>query len=341
MASPLTRIAQYIVQRMGPTPQTGINKDDPQATLHVGGNIISDGAIGAEAITATTLAADTIVGQTIQATVAFQGGNDTWLGYATSTLSGVLSAVAQSIAGLKTFVGGSSSVEYVGTNPEVGGSTPFQLLSSHKRVQVISPAGAITVKLPSSNILAGEVVRIVNNSDQVVTVQSSGAQTIETFRDGFVEIVALVNAPTAATGWLIRDVSDRGSWTPTITTDGTNFSSITYTQQRGYFERRRNTVAVELYVAWNNTAGVPTGNLYVGNIPFTIRVTYFGSLAVSASNIVPQASRTYMTVEVPPGDTKFQIVGCGASIAASGIVAASNGGAAGRYIIIGGTYQCA
>jgi len=130
---------------------------------------------------------------------------------ADSTTRGLISAAKQLISGLKKWLGGISSVEYVGTNPEVGGSTPFQLTDDHKRVQVINPAGAITVKLPTTGIRAGERFKIVNRSTNVITVQSSGANEIAVLYLGYIECRALVDTPTNSTDWVIESIDYVGS----------------------------------------------------------------------------------------------------------------------------------
>lgn len=95
------------------------------------------------------------------------------------------------------------AIAYVGTDPEVGGSTPFTLTTSHNRHQIINPAGAITIKLPTTGVLAGESWTIVNQSTNVVTVQSSGANTIQKINNDTLVVVALQNTPTAATHWRV------------------------------------------------------------------------------------------------------------------------------------------
>lgn len=97
---------------------------------------------------------------------------------------------------------------YVGTDPSVGGSSPFQLLSSSPREQVINPAGAITINLPTTGIMAGEAIIIRNRSANLVTIQSSGANDIYAVNTGFVRLVALQDAPTAAAHWHLADVDD-------------------------------------------------------------------------------------------------------------------------------------
>lgn len=139
-------------------------------------------------------------------------GNTLTLHAATSTQPGAASTAAQDFAGLKRCVDGLADVSYVGTNPEVGGSTPFQLTTAHKRVQVINPAGNIVVKLPTTGVLAGERLIIVNRSAFEVAIQSSGANAIETIAGGYIELVALVSTPTAAADWKSVDVYETGTF---------------------------------------------------------------------------------------------------------------------------------
>jgi hypothetical protein len=95
---------------------------------------------------------------------------------------------------------------YVGTNPEVGGSSPFQLTVAHKKIQVVDPAAAITIKLPTTGVLAGDVHIIINRSASFeVSVQSSGTNAIESLHRGFITLVARVDTPTTATDWFVQD----------------------------------------------------------------------------------------------------------------------------------------
>lgn len=137
-----------------------------------------------------------------------------------------LVALLRGAGGTKSLPMALATIPFVGTNPEVGGATPFQLTKDHARVQVLNPAGAITVKLPTTGIAAGEVVRIANRSAFDVTVQSSdataftvanGANIDATVQSGYVQFVALQNAPTTPAHWLVTDVYSESSFTATAT----------------------------------------------------------------------------------------------------------------------------
>jgi hypothetical protein len=120
---------------------------------------------------------------------------------------------------------------YVGTNPEVGGSSPFQMVSTNKRISVINPAGAITQKLPTTNILVGDIWTVINRSTNVVTFQSSGGEQICASKQGRQCFLALQNTPTDAAHWLLLSGS-----TPTsqVFCDTGNGHGSTNTKIRKY-----------------------------------------------------------------------------------------------------------
>ena len=98
------------------------------------------------------------------------------------------------------------AIGYVGTLPEVGGSDPYQMVVSNKRIQVLNPSAAMTVKLPTTGIVAGEEITIVNQSTaNLVSVQSSGGNAIDSLHRGYITLVALVDTPTTAAHWFMKD----------------------------------------------------------------------------------------------------------------------------------------
>lgn len=144
-------------------------------------------------------------------------------------------AYSKDDAGTETaFGGGGTTYAYVGTNPETGGTTPFLLTTSHKRTQVINPAGAIAVRMPTTGVLVGDTWRIENRSTQVVDIATyDGGQAIETVRNGFCILVALQAAPTLAAHWKVMDIYE--SYEPsglTIYSSGVAFGSKTINVHR-------------------------------------------------------------------------------------------------------------
>jgi len=105
------------------------------------------------------------------------------------------------------------SAGYVANEPQ---STT--LTSSHNRIQIIDPAAARTIKMPSAGIRAGEVFVIVNRSTSYdVTIQASDASAIDIIRTGFIKIIALQNTPVANTGWYVENVYEEYSYSTTVT----------------------------------------------------------------------------------------------------------------------------
>lgn len=75
----------------------------------------------------------------------------------------------------------------------------------------------------------------------------------------------------SAAGGDVFDYYESGTWTPTYTTNGTDFTSVTYNFQLGVFFRFG-----DLVVAWCNirtsaiTVGGATGNIRIAGLPFTV-----------------------------------------------------------------------
>lgn len=90
---------------------------------------------------------------------------------------------------------------YVGINPEVGGSSPFQLTGAHHRTQILSPVGAITVKLPTTGILVGDTWTFTNTTTNIITIQASDATAIASLGQGSVSLMPTLNTPTNTAHW--------------------------------------------------------------------------------------------------------------------------------------------
>src|SRR6187431_2331365 len=144
---------------------------------------------------------------------------------------------------------------YVGTNPEVGGSTPFQMTLSHKLASVLNPAGDITVRLPTTNVKAGETVRITNRSTNIVTVQSSGANDIDLFSTGSITVVALQDTPTSAAHWHVLDVKEAISFT-TAPSSGAGTSPT-----MGYVRARRDNGRITVSLSVTTGSGSPSNSI--------------------------------------------------------------------------------
>jgi hypothetical protein len=86
------------------------------------------------------------------------------------------------------------------TTATAAGTTTLTVTSAQQ--QYFTGTTTQTVKLPTTSIVAGQSYTIVNNSTGVVTVQSSGSNTIQAMAAGTELIVtALVATPTTAANW--------------------------------------------------------------------------------------------------------------------------------------------
>ena len=79
---------------------------------------------------------------------------------------------------------------------------------------------------------------------------------------------------TTATSSNLLDDYEVGTFTPTLSTTGTNFSSIGYATQTGEYVKVGDLVIAHVRVTLNAlTVGSPTGNVRVAGLPFTSKDT--------------------------------------------------------------------
>jgi hypothetical protein len=70
------------------------------------------------------------------------------------------------------------------------------------QIQIFTGTTTQTVVLPSTSVVAGQSYVIINTSTGIVTVQSSGLNTITTVAAaGTLTFYAVAAAPTTAAGW--------------------------------------------------------------------------------------------------------------------------------------------
>jgi len=175
---------------------------------------------------------------------------------------------------------------YVGTNPQVGGSSPFQMVSTNSVVSILSPAGAITVKLPTTGIAQGQQWTIKNTTLNLVTIQSSGGNYICTIAKGFVTLTALVATPTTTANWDITEINS--GWFM-----DTNFSTAgfgTVTNYQVMTVRNGNTINGRFYF---DNSSAPTSACSI-IIPSYYTLEYSNS-ALSGNNYTPCGNWNTMT----------------------------------------------
>jgi len=110
---------------------------------------------------------------------------------------------------------------YVGVNPQVGGVSPFQTVVTNFATETLDPAGAITVRLPTADVPEGYKKAIINQSTNLITIESSyGVATVDTIYEGIIICEALQALPTAAAHWRVIRVYEEYSDTITMTWTG-------------------------------------------------------------------------------------------------------------------------
>jgi len=197
---------------------------------------------------------------------------------ATATSDGFVSPSTQTFGGLKTFAGGESSVEYVGTNPEPGGSSPFQLTAAHKRVQNISPTGTTIVRLPTTDILAGETVEIISRTTAFgTTIQASNGSEITKangsnmtpggFADGRIKLQALQDTPTTPAHWRVLDFY-RNYEDLALGVSGLGLGSGATATLRA---TRSNNIVTAMFVATTGSGPTATNFSFTGIVPTSFR----------------------------------------------------------------------
>jgi hypothetical protein len=90
------------------------------------------------------------------------------------------------------------------------------------------------------------------------------------------------------------DDYEEGAWSPTMV-GSTVAGTTTYSVQSATYTKIGNVVTIQGYVTWTNATG--TGNIKLGNLPFTANSTYYCHILVNTNNITLTASNTCNLME--------------------------------------------
>ena len=124
-----------------------------------------------------------------------------------------------------------------------------------------------------------------------------------------------------------------GTWTPTIISTGTNFTSVTYVTQKGWYSKIGSTVFINFIVQWSNTSGSPSGTLQIAGLPFASNANSYSGSGCSYTNIVtPSTNTPTVTLEIIFGTQVINVNAVGQGFAAVNCTASANSGATSRYI---------
>jgi hypothetical protein len=170
-------------------------------------------------------------------------------------------------------------------------------------------------------------------------VKLTGAQTVsgvKTFSNEpvFSAGIALASgqginfgASSNASGMTSETLSDyeEGAFTPTIATNGTQPTGISYQYQRGEYTKVGRLVTVQFMVGatWSNS---PTGSFFV-SLPFTSnhpQSSYAVLNIAYGAGITYPSGKTSISGELPNGNASVSIVGNGSGVGGSALAIVTN-----------------
>jgi hypothetical protein len=157
--------------------------------------------------------------------------------------------------------------------------------------------------------------------DQIVEKTSAAGITLDgvTLKDGNVVPAAgngIDFSATAGTGTseLFNDYEE-GTWTPTLITDGTQFTSVTYDTlvTSGRYTKIGNVVHIQGSLRTDGvTIGSASGSVCVGSLPFTVTANTAGTQnAISAISIGAAsnwAGEQPISATTVPNSTRFELL---------------------------------
>ena len=152
-----------------------------------------------------------------------------------------------------------------------------------------------------------------------------------------------IKAPnnTAATVFLKGEASkkipvyEEGSWTPTMVTSGTQYSTITYAIQTGSYVKSGRLVTFRGDVSWTAT-GSPTGQLRISGLPFVASATH--NITVYSETLDYNAGAMYATGSTVGGQNYIALVTIHDAANSQSVDAGLNTGATARRIQVSGSY---
>jgi hypothetical protein len=144
-----------------------------------------------------------------------------------------------------------------------------------------SGTGTLTIAAPNTN--TNYTLTLPTQTGTLIT--TAGGQAVAGTTGAFTTTVGVGGATPAASGAGITfpatasassdantlDDYEEGTWTPTLTTDATNFTSVTYSTQTGSYTKIGNLCFIRGTMITNAvTVGSASGNVQIGGLPFTV-----------------------------------------------------------------------
>ena len=213
----------------------------------------------------------------------------------------------------------------------------------------VSEYGSIAAVATDLGNISGDlaIYTMLNNSSTEKWRFDSGGNLIQKTAAKGINFTA----NTAAAGMTSQLLNwyEEGTWTPTLSTDGTNFSAVTYNAVRGgSYVRVGKLVHIQGWFYTDSiTVGSASGNLQIGGLPFTAAAnsgsSQLGRSAINISYAVAWAANTPIGGVIESNTTTIWLVyrtAVDGSTSNVPYTAAGTGGAANR-IGFSGTYVCA
>ena len=191
--------------------------------------------------------------------------------------------------------------------------------------------------------MANSISSVTTGTGGIVleSVDTSGNTNI---KSGTTTIVAVTSTGAAVTGTLsatgavtIPSVAgsfyDEGTFSPTIIGTSTA-GTATYGVQVGRYTKVGRLVTIQIYMGWS--AGTGTGNLTIGNLPFTSATTVYQALTIPYQQTLTVPANSIVGAYIAPSSTAITIAStavAGGNTAALAYDAAADVIIAGSYII--------
>ena len=147
-----------------------------------------------------------------------------------------------------------------------------------------SSGGNLDTLASADSSYARLMIHRIASPGMVISNEGAGSPTVDqTFSE--IRIGSGAELEDLGSGVARITVGEEGTWTPTYSTTGTDYTSVTYGDQLGYYKKIGSMVHVVCHIDTTAaTIGSASGNLIVAGLPFTSKASYHNSGAVSISS---------------------------------------------------------
>ncbi len=129
----------------------------------------------------------------------------------------------------------------------------------------LTPSGACVITVPSTALL-GQVVEIITEHTDLITIQSSGANQIAILGDsstisasGRIKLAATQDTPTTAAHWKVLEIEESGKYLPAISSAHANYGTVTVSGSEASYNRVFDTCSIAVVFSHTATPSQPNG----------------------------------------------------------------------------------